>query len=112
VGELDPAGEVLLEHGQRVEPGDASVVDALGQADEVAREAVAAHVSRLPDPARVRRLAQTLVERPAVPSAARIALPVRAHDEQRVVERLAGGGALERGLEVELEQVLVGVELE
>jgi hypothetical protein len=103
---VDPAGEGGLEHGQRVGRGDAAVVDAVRERDEVAREAVAADVRRLPGPLRLDELADGVVERPPAPRAAAVVLAVRADEEERVAGRLARRG------EVEVEQVVVPVEPE
>ena len=103
--EVDPAGEVLVEHGPGLAGPDAAEVEALRQEDDVAGEAVAADVGGLPDPVLVGLLGERLVERAAVARAAAVVLAVRADEQQRVAERLAGRG------QVEPEQVLVAVEL-
>jgi len=95
-----------LDHGPDVGGLDAPVVDPVGQHDEVAREAVAADVRRLPDPALLDLLADGVVEGPPVLGTAAVVLSVRADEEERMPDRLP------RGLEVEPDQVVMPVELE
>jgi hypothetical protein len=92
---------------------DSSVVEPLGQADHVARKAVAADVRRLPDPSRVRLPAEAIVERSAELRAAAIALTVRADDVERMFDRYPRRVAAPEGPdEVEGGQVVVPLELE
>jgi hypothetical protein len=84
--EVDPAGEILVEDARSSVTRDASEVETFGQADQIAGEAVAAEVARLPDPPLVQLVAQRLVERPAVARAAGVVLAVGAHDQERMVE--------------------------
>jgi hypothetical protein len=99
---------MLVEDGDRVATVGAAVVKAVGQADEVAGEAIAADVCGLPDPPRVELVAQHLVQRSSVAGAARVVLTVRADKEEGMVERDAGA-LVEK---VELAQVLVTRQLE
>ena len=87
VAHADPPCEVLVEHRPGRLAVDASVVEALRQADEVAGEAVAADVRALPDPVGLDLVAQRLVERPPVPRAARVVLAVGADEEERMARR-------------------------
>src|SRR5207302_5493940 len=66
----NPALEVVVHHPARGFSVDTTEVQALRQADEVAGEAVAADVARLPDPIRIELVSQGLVERAAVAGAA------------------------------------------
>ncbi len=84
--EIDPPGEVLVEDRARRLAVDPAVVEPLGQADEVPREAIAADVRRLPGPLRFELVTERLVERAAVPRAAGIVLPVGADEEERLVD--------------------------
>ena len=69
---------------------DAAVVDALGEDDEVAGEAVAADVRATARPSPSSTCSrERLVERPAVAGAAAVVLAVRADEEERMVDRLA-----------------------
>jgi hypothetical protein len=86
VRERDPAGEILVDEEGNVVAVNPSVVDAVGQADGVGGEAVAADVSALPGRLRAELLAETLEERTAVARAARIVLPVRAGEEEWLVD--------------------------
>jgi hypothetical protein len=95
-----------FDHGPSLRRLDAPVVDPVGQCDEIAREAVAADMGRLPDPAVVDLLANRVVERPPVLGTAAVVLPVRADEEERMADRRA------RGLEVESDQVVVPVEVD
>ncbi len=91
----------------------APVVEALRENDDVACEAVAADVGRLPHTVGLRRSAEGVVEWPAVPRAARVTLAVRADHEQRFLHRRClGRCARERRDEVELAQVVLMVDLE
>ena len=90
VRQMDAAVERGLEHRPRLRRLDAPVVDALGEDDEVAREAVAADVRRLPGPAVLDLLAHRVVERAAVLGAAAVVLAVRADEEERVIDGRAG----------------------
>ena len=98
--------ERRLDDGPGLGRLDAAVVDAVGEDDEVAGEAVAADVRGLPDPAVVDLLADGVVERPAELGAAAVVLAVRADEEERMVDRLAGRR------EVEPDQIVVPLELE
>ena len=99
-----------LERGLDDGPGlrglDAAVVDAVGEHNEVAGEAVAADVRRLPGPAVLHLLADGVVERPAELGAAAVVLAVRADEEERMVDRAAGRR------EVKPDQVVVTLELD
>jgi hypothetical protein len=86
VRERDPAGEILVNEGGNIVAVDPSVVDAVRQADGVGGEAVAADVSALPGRLRVELLAESLEERTAVARTARIVLPVRAGEEEWLVD--------------------------
>jgi len=103
---VDAARERGLDHGPSLRRLDAPVVGPVGQRDEVAREAVAADVGRLPDPPLLDLLTDGFVERPAVLGTAAVVLAVRADEEERMPDRCA------RVLEVEPDQVVVPVELE
>ena len=96
VRELDRVLEVRVEHAARVLPLDASVVHAARETEEVAGEAVAADVRRLPDGLLLDLLGERLEERPAEAGAARVVLAVRADEKERVLERLAGTREVER----------------
>ena len=61
--ELDPAGEMVLEQRQGIAGANASVVDAFGQADDIPREAVPAHVRALPEGPFVEEVSHRLVDR-------------------------------------------------
>jgi hypothetical protein len=99
-------GEVMVEHVRRVVPIDPTVVDAVRKRDEIPGEPVAADMGALPGRRLVQLLADRLPERTAVARAARVVLPVRADEEERLVDRL-------RGLEgIELAQLFVVVDLE
>ena len=105
-GQVDATLQRCLDHRPGVSRLDAAVVDAVGERDEVAGEAVAADVSRLPCPPVLDLLADRLVERPAVPGAATVVLPVRADEKEGVLDRRACR------FEVEPDQVVVTLELE
>jgi hypothetical protein len=98
--------ERRLHHRPRLRRLDPAVVDAVRKRDDVTGEAVAADVRRLPDPALFDLLPKRLVERAAPARAAAVVLPVRADEEERVVDRVAGGG------EVEPDELVVPLELE
>jgi hypothetical protein len=113
-GERDPPRPVVAVHlggALGVEPAE---VEALRQADDVAGEAVAADVARLPHPLRVGIPVQLRAQLAPEAGAARVALAVGADEHERVRERLPGRGrvAPERGRHVEGEQVAVRVEHE
>ena len=97
--------EVLVQHGAGGLPVDASVVEALRQADEVSREAIAADVRHLPGPVGLELVPQRLVQRPAKTGAARIVLAVRADEK----ERLRRGAAR---AQIDAAEILVRLELE
>src|SRR2546428_7360922 len=105
--EVDAPGQVLVEQEPRVLAADAPEPQALGQADEIAREPVAADVRALPEPARLGLVAQRREQGAAVARAAPVVLAVRADEEERVVDRLACGVEVE----VEVEEVLIAAEL-
>ena len=94
--ELDRVLEVRVEHAARVLPLDASVVHAARETEEVAGEAVAADVRRLPNGLLLDLLGERLEERTAVAGAARVVLAVRADEKERALERLAGTREVER----------------
>ena len=102
--------DLTLESALQQRPGlrglDAAVVDAVGKDDEVAGEPVTADVGRLPDPLLVDLLAHGVVERPAELRAAAIVLAMGAHEEERVLDLIAGAR------KIELEQVVVALELD
>jgi hypothetical protein len=111
--EPDPPPAVVLEERPDVPDADAPEVEALREADDVAGEAVAADVRRLPDRFRPARATERLVEGSPVLRAAAVALAVRADDQERLVDgdgRRAASG--ERGGEVEVDEIVVAVELE
>ena len=81
--ELDLSGRRRSEHARRVGGRDAAVVEAVREHDDVAGEAVAPDVRRLPDALRVGLVPQRVVDRPPVQRAAAVALAVRADEEQR-----------------------------
>jgi hypothetical protein len=111
--EVDAPVEVVVEDRVEVLLADAAVEKPLGQDDDVAGEAVAAHVRRLPDPFGVDLPLQPVVERPPVLRAAAVALSVRADDEERVLDRDSRGAPVEkRRSEVVADEVVVVVELE
>src|SRR5919106_1648485 len=111
--EVDAAVGVRSQESGHVAVADAAVVEALGKHDDVAGEAVAAHVRGLPHVARLRLAAQRLVERLPELRAATVALAVRADDEERMVDGDARRpAARERGHEVEAAQILLVVDLE
>ena len=111
--ELDAPGLMRLDQPGSVARLDAPVVERLRLDDDVAREAVAADVRRLPDPVGVHPLAQSVVDGHAVLGAAAVALPVRADDEERVVERDPGHrAARQRPGEVEPAEIVEVVDLE
>jgi hypothetical protein len=106
VGEVDLARERRLEHAPGAGRLDASVVDAVRESDEIPGEAVAADVSRLPDPAVLDLLADGVVERSPVLRAAAVVLAVRADEQEGMGDGLAGRRKVDR------EQVVVPLELE
>jgi len=92
---------------------DPPEVEAVREHDDVAGEAVAAHVSRLPDPTGLGAATKRVVERAPVLRAAAVALAVSADDEQRMLDRHAGRvRAGEGGGEVETDEIVVVIELE
>jgi len=101
--QVDLPLQSALEHWPRLRGADAAVVDAVGKRDEIASEPIAADVGRLPHPLLVDLLAHRVVERPAVLRAAAVVLAVRADEEKRMVDRIAGAR------EVDLEQVVVAL---
>jgi hypothetical protein len=105
-----PRGE-LVEQRANLRAVDAAEVEPVREGDEVACEAVAADVRALPDAVCLRLYPQLLVDRPAVPRAAAITLPVRADDEERLAERRRGARRDQRG-EVDVEQLAGVAELE
>ena len=84
---MDPAVEVGVEQRIEIVVVDAPVVEALREDDDVPREAVAADVGRLPDPGGVDLALEGVVERTPVLRTAAVALPVRADDEERMLDR-------------------------
>jgi hypothetical protein len=85
--ERDVAGEILINDGGNVVPLDPPVVHAVRQAYEVAGESVAAHVGALPSRLCGDLLVQRLEKRTAVAGAAGVVFPVRAREEERLVDR-------------------------
>src|SRR5262249_53575563 len=106
VVEVDAAREVLVQHLPRLCRRDPAEVQAFRQEDDVAGEAVAADVGRLPYPALFGLGLERLVERPAATGTAAVVLAVRADEQDGVTDYLAA-----RGGRVEAEQVVVAVEL-
>jgi hypothetical protein len=106
VRQRDAAGEVLVEDPDRLFALDAPVVVAVRKADEVAGEAVAADVRALPDRLLFELLRERLEQRAPVPGAAGVVLAVRADQEERLRDRVARGGEVERA------QVVVRLERE
>ena len=101
-------GEQLVD----VPGSDAAVVEPMRKHDDVAREPVAADVARLPDAVEPGALAEGVVERASVSRAAAVALPVRADEEERPLDRRAGRAGCECGREVEATQILLMLDLE
>ena len=105
-GQVDLAAERALEQRPRLRRPDAAVEDTVGQGDEVAGEPVATDVRRLPHPLLVDLLAHGGIERPAELRAATVVLPMRADEEEGVVDGVAGA------CELDSEQIVVVLELE
>jgi hypothetical protein len=104
--QVDAPSKRGLDHRERVARVDAAVIDAVRQRHEVAGEAIAADVGRLPDPLLVDELAHRVVERTPIDGAAAVVLAMRADQEERVLDGRARIG------ERQLEQVVVPLELD
>jgi hypothetical protein len=103
---MDAPLERRLDDRPRLCRLDATVVDAVGEHDEVAGEAVAADVRHLPDPFVLDLLAHRVVERTAELGATAVVLAVRADEEQRVLDRISGAR------ELDAEKLVVPLEFE
>ena len=111
--EVDPALEVAAEDARRVVTPDAPEEQALGEDDEVAGEAVAADVARLPHPSVGCEPAEIAAELLAVLRAAAVADAVSADEQERMPDRVARAlAAAEHRNEVQLAEPAVRVELE
>jgi hypothetical protein len=66
------------------------------KAHEIAGEAVAPDVGALPDRLLLELLRERLEQRASVPGAAGVVLAVRADEEERLPDRVARGGQVER----------------
>ncbi len=82
--------EMVVEDVPHVVAVDPTVVDAVGECDEIPGEPVAADVGALPRGRLVQLFADSLPERSPVPRAAAVVLSVRAHEKERLVELLGG----------------------
>src|SRR5687768_17407544 len=102
--EVDRPLEVRVEHAAGVVSLDAAVVHPAREAQQIAREAVAADVGRLPHVLLFGLLGERIEQRAPSSRAARVVLAVRADEEERTVERLS------RPREVEIAELLVGRE--
>jgi hypothetical protein len=98
--------ERRLDHEPRLRRLDAPVVGTVRKDDEIACEAIAADVARLPRPARFHLFPYGVVERTAVLGAAAVVLAVRADEEERLLDERAGL------LEVETDQIVVALEVD
>jgi hypothetical protein len=105
-GQVDAPRERGFDHGPNLGEADATVIRPVGERHEVACEAVATDVGRLPDPAVLDLLSNGGVEGTPILCAAAIVLPVRADEKERMPDRRP------YGLDVEPDQVVVPVELE
>ena len=111
--EVDASRRRRREQRARVAGADAPVVEAVREHDDVAGEAVAADVRRLPDAARVGLVPQRVVERPPVQRAAAVALAVRADEEERPLDRACRERRRRRAPpRSRVEQVVVVLDLE
>ena len=115
--ELDLPGGVRGEQTAGVGSSDAPVVEAVREHDDVAGEAVAADVRRLPHAFGVGLVPEGVVQRTPVQGAAPVPLAVRADDVERPLDRLRAGDRRrvaqgQNGREVEAEQLVLVLDLE
>ncbi len=111
--EVDAARGERARRARDVARLDAAVERPVREHDDVAGEAVAADVGRLPDLAGRSGRAERVVQRAPVARAAAVALAVRADDEERVRDRLERRVAAgERAGEVDAVEVVLVLDLE